>query len=88
MDDQHAPPTIAPVLDFVVVEPPPAAPVVEEGSIDVLVPELAPPGLVRGSEVELEIATVGGLVGVASGSLPAASASAELNPGLYTQSVR
>lgn len=84
MEDRHAPPAIAPVWDLV---PLPPALVVEEGFGDDLVPEVITPRLVLGGEVVLESATVGGLVGVASGSLPAACASATLNPGACPQSV-
>lgn len=45
---------------------------VEEGLGEDLVPVVAPPRLVLGNELVLESATVGGLVGVASGFLPAA----------------
>jgi hypothetical protein len=68
--------------------PPPPPPVVEEGFGDDLVPEVDMDGLPVCNVVELEIATVGGLVGVASGSLPAACASTGSNPGLYTRWVR
>ena len=53
-----------------------------------MVPEVdTPPELVGRDEVVLEMETVGGLVGVASGSLPAAFASTGSNV-VYVRSVR
>jgi hypothetical protein len=71
------------VLDFL-LSPllPLLLPLVEEGFGDDLTPEVDTPRLVLGNEVELETATVGGLVGVDSGSFPAAWASTGSNPGL------
>lgn len=74
------PPAIAPVF-FLVPPLPPL--VVEEGFGDVLVPEVdtapEPPELAGSDEAVLEMETVGGFVGVASGSLPAAFASTGSN---------
>lgn len=80
-EDRHAPPAIALVRDL---GPPPPELVVEGGFEDVLVPlvlgidEL---GLVLCDEVVVVSERVGGLVGVASGSLPACRASTGSNPG-------
>lgn len=80
MNDRCAPPAIAATLVLVPPElsPPPG---VEEG-ISVPVPEVGVfvmpvNGLVFGGELEVEpeTETIGGAVGVASGSLPAAFAS-------------
>jgi len=80
------PPAIAPVRDLGLPPPPPPPPelVVEEGFGIVLVLRLDMPEPLLCNEVELESATVGGVVGVASGSLPAAWASVRLNPGLVS----
>lgn len=75
MDYRYAPPAIAPVWDLLVVLlslPSPPAVLVDAGSGDVLVLRVDTPRLVPCDEGVLEIPTVGGLVGVASGSLPAA----------------
>lgn len=74
------PPAIAPVF-FLVPPLPPL--VVGEGFVDVLTPEVdTPPELPEftgSDDVVLEMETVGGLVGVTSGSLPAALASTGSN---------
>ena len=83
MDDQCAPPAIAPTF---VLEPPLE---VEEGggSDDVPVPRV---GVVVSwfEEVVLEMGTTDGVLGVASGSLPAAFARVTSNALSYTPSVR
>ena len=80
-DIRYAPPAIAPAFDF--LEPPP--PLAAEEGVAV------PPGVDWPErtleEPELDIMIVGGLVGLASGSLPAACASVASNPGFYAQSV-
>ena len=99
MNDRYAPPAIAATLVLVPPElsPPLEPPLEVEGSNeDVPVPDagvFAMPvnGLVLGGElgVVLEMVTIGGAVGVASGSLPAALASTGSNAApLYTQSIR
>lgn len=74
--------------------PPPEAPLVPSlGPVDVLVPGFALSVSVpvfdgELEEVVLERETTAGVVGVASGSLPAACASATSNEPLCTESIR
>lgn len=80
------PPAIAPVFDLVLPLPPLAPPEVGEGFGDPPVPEVDTAGFpVPDCDVRvLEMETVGGAVGVASGSLPAACASVASNEGLVS----
>lgn len=80
-DDRYTPPAMTAMLGLWLPPIPPTG--VEEEYGDPPVPVIDMGKSVPTGKLVLETEMVGGLVGVASGSFPAAWASVRLNPGFY-----